>query len=1159
MTRKKLIEVALPLAAINKESAREKSIRHGHPSTLHLWWSRKPLSTSRAVLFASLVDDPSSRPEEFPTEADQERERKRLFRILEALVQWENTNNEEVLERARAEIMKSTGGNPPAVLDPFCGGGSIPLEAQRLGLEAHASDLNPVAVLITKALIEIPPKFADKPPVSNGSNGSVVTGNAADGSAGILPASNNTGVPPAPSNSPAKGWYSRGYIPHVDVPGLFQSITFRLADSLPHDVLDRLAQERMGDAERHKRIETLLDAGHGECWLQRREIARIVENALLHFDGERYRLIAWCIMPNHVHVLIETRAGHPLAGVVHSWKSFTAKEINKVLGRSGEVWQREYFDRYIRDDRHMQAAIEYIEGNPVKAKLVESAEEWRFSSAKRRKGNAGGNELRAGGTPALLERRWKRAEGLAEDVRYYGEWMRDEAKRRIGHLYPKVHVTPEMAKGRDDLKPYVGRDLTVIAWLWARTVKCPNPACGAQMPLTSKWWLSKKPGKQAWVEPIVDHERKSVRFEVRVGEGEVLDGTVNRRGARCIVCNEPVSFDHVRSEAQAGRMSARLMAIVAEGDRKRLYISPLDTHVETARSATPAWKPETYLPQRALGFRVQVYGMTKHGDLFTDRQLVALTTFSDLIAEAREKVRQDAIAAGMLDNNVSLADGGTGATAYADAVATYLALAVDRLADRNSAICSWDVSRDNTRNTFARQAIPMTWDYAEANPFSDSTGNFHGAINWIAQVIAAAPAAQDATVRSLDATSSIDGVDAPVISTDPPYYDNIGYADLADFFYVWLRRSLGKIYPDLFATVLTPKAEELVATPYRFEGGKAEAKEFFEQGLARVFSEMYREQHPDYPLTLFYAFKQAESQGDGEIASTGWETMLTGLLKSGFSITGTWPMRSEMSSRSVARNTNALASSIVLVCRPRPDDAPRTTRREFIMSLKQELPRAIRQLQRENIAPVDLAQAVIGPGMAVFSRYREVLEADGSPMPVRTALALINQEIDEILAGQEADFDPETRWAIAWFEQYGFKEAEYGVAETLSKAKNTSVSGLVEAGILEAGGGKVRLLRKDELDPDWDPSRDERLTVWEVTHHLIRRLDEGGEGEAARLLRKVGPVAEAARDLAYRLYQICERKGWAQEALGYNALVISWPEMKRLAEQERVEEPKLGL
>jgi len=747
--------------------------------------------------------------------------------------------------------------------------------------------------------------------------------------------------------------------------------------------------------------------------------------------------------------------------------------------------------------------------------------------------------------------KWKRAEGLAEDVRYYGEWMRDEAKRRIGDLYPKVRVTPEMAGNRDDLKLYVGRDLTVIAWLWARTVKCPNPACGAQMPLVRSFWLSKKNGKKAWVEPIVDREQKTVRFEVHTGEGEAPDPPKVGRGAkfRCLVCGETAQDQHIKDEGSAGRMGARLMAIVAEGDRKRVYLSPTPEQEDIARSAEPKWKPEEPLAHEPRAIWCTLYGLRKFGDLFTDRQLVALTTFSDLIAEVREKVLKDAIAFGMPDDGISLADGGTGAHAhaYADAVATYLALAVDRLSDYLSSICSWNVGRNNIRNTFARQGIPMSWDYAEANPFSGSTGNLMGAINWIAEVIDAAPAAQDATVRPLDATSSIDGVKEPVISTDPPYYDNIGYADLSDFFYVWLRRSLGKVYPDLFATVLTPKSEELVATPYRFEGGKDEAKEFFEHGLAQVFSQMYRAQHPDYPLTLFYAFKQAESQGDGGTASTGWETMLTGLLKSGFAITGTWPMRSEMSSRSVARNTNALASSIVLVCRPRPQEAPRMTRREFILSLKQELPQAIRQLQRENIAPVDLAQAAIGPGMAIFSNYREVLEADGSAMTVRTALALINQELDEILAEQEGEYDPDTRWALSWFEQYGFNEAEYGVAETLSKAKNTSVSGLVDAGILQSGSGKVRLLGVDELSTDWNPSTDSRLTIWEIAHHLVRLLHTDGEGAAANVLRSVGPVAEAARDLAYRLYQICEHNGWAQEALGYNALVVSWPEIARQA------------
>jgi len=876
------------------------------------------------VLFSSLVDDPSSHPEDFPTESDQERERERLFRILEDLVKWENTNNEDVLARARAEIMRSTGGNPPPVLDPFCGGGSIPLEAQRLGLQAYASDLNPVAVLITKALIEIPPKFVDKPPV------------------------------------------------------------------------------------------------------------------------------------------------HP--------------DQDRELGK----------------------------------------------------------------------RKWMRAEELAEDVRYYGEWMRDEAKRHIGDLYPKVTITQEMAEGRDDLKPYVGRDLTVIAWLWARTVKCPNPACGAQMPLVRSFWLSKKKGKKAWVEPIVDREKKTVQFEVRTGDGEALEGTVNRRGARCILCGEPVPFNHVRAEGQAGRMGARLMAIVAEGDRKRVYISPLDSHVEVAQSAKPPWKPEAVLPHNPRDFKTPNYGMRTFADLFTNRQLVALTTFSDLIADAREKGRQDAIAAGMADDGIPLADGGTGASAYADAVATYLAFPVSRGADYWSSISTWYPGNQQISHVFTRQAIPMAWDYAEANPFSNSSGSWKSLFRTTLEAFEGFPFAISigyCCYANILGKSKQKRNSGSLVCTDPPYYDNIGYADLSDFFYVWLRKSLGKIHPDLFATVLTPKSEELVATPYRFKGGKDEAKEFFEQGLAKAFSRMHAAQHPDYPLTLFYAFKQAESQGEGEIASTGWETMLSGLLESGFAITGTWPMRSEQYHRMIAHGTNALASSIVLVCRPRPQDAPRTTRREFISSLKEELPKAIHQLQHENIAPVDLAQAAIGPGMAIFSNYREVLEADGSQMSVRTALALINQELDEILAEQEGDYDPDTRWALSWFEQYGLNEAEYGVAETLSKAKNTSVSGLVDAGILRSGSGKVRLLGIDELSPDWDPSSDSRLTMWEIAHHLVRLLRLDGEGAAADVLRLVGPVAESARDLAYRLYQICERKGWAQEALGYNALVVSWPEIVQRASE----------
>lgn len=915
--KKKLIEVSLPLEAINKESAREKSIRHGHPSTLHLWWSRKPLSTCRAVLFASLVDDPSAHPDRFPTEEAQEAERLRLFDIIEELVKWENSNNEAVLAKAREEIRRSCDGHPPPVLDPFCGGGSIPLEAQRLGLAAYGSDLNPVAVLITKALIEIPPMFAGRPPV------------------------------------------------------------------------------------------------------------------------------------------------HP-------------------------------------DTKSMQLA----------------------------------------GT-------WQGAQGLAEDVRYYGSWVRDEAEKRIGRLYPKVRLPKEQGGG----------EATVIAWLWVRTVTCPNPACGAQMPLTSKWALSTKKGKQAWVEPIVDPAAKTVRFEVRTGQGRPQEGTVNRRGARCIVCDSPVGFDHIRAEGKAGRMGARLMAIVAQGQRSRIYLSPDEEHVRVATSAEPTWRPDAVLPHNPRDFKTPNYGMTTFADLFTARQLVALTTFSDLIAEARELVLRDAATAGLTDDGARLADGGNGAQAYADAVGVYLGLGVDRLADRCSSIASWDSGYVKVRNTFGRQAIPMTWDYAEANPFSDSTGNFESALQWVSKVLERTVCDVRGVARQLDATTAIDAMVASLISTDPPYYDNIGYADLSDFFYVWLRRSLRDVFPDLFSTLLVPKAQELVATPYRFDGSRKRAEHFFEQGLGKAFQHMKQTHSPDYPLTIYYAFKQAESKesdndgnGAGHTAvSTGWETMLEGLLGAGFLIDGTWPMRSELSNRILASGTNALASSIVLVCRPRPDDAPLATRKEFVARLKRDLPDALKKLQHGSIAPVDLAQATIGPGMAVFSSYAKVLEPDGSPMTVRTALGLINQALDEVLHEQESEYDQDTRWAVAWFEETGTSSGEYGRAETLSKAKDTSIDGLARAGILEAKAGRVRLLSRNELPEDWDPTQDKRLTVWEVTQHLIRALDTQGEEGAAALLRQVGlSYGEIARDLAYRLYTICERKKWGQEALAYNSLVVAWPEVTRL-------------
>lgn len=915
--KKKLIEVALPLEVINKESAREKSIRHGHPSTLHLWWSRKPLATSRAVLFAQLVDDPSSHPDRFPTVEAQEQERKRLFGILERLVKWENINDETVLQEARKEILKSTGGNPPPVLDPFAGGGSIPLEAQRLGLKAYASDLNPVAVLINKALIEIPPKFAGRSPV------------------------------------------------------------------------------------------------------------------------------------------------------------------------------------------HPQKEVEIVNGG------------------------------------------WTGARGLAEDIRYYGKWMRDEAEKRIGSLYPKVKLPKE----------YGGGEATVIAWIWARTVPSPNPACnGAHVPLVNKWWLSKKKGKEAWVEPVIDHQNNTYRFEIRTGKGKPMDGTVNRRGGTCLLSGVPMPFDYIRSEGKAGRMKARLMAIVADGPNGRVYLPPTAEHEEIAQLAKPMWVPDTNLPEQALGFRVQLYGMIKHQHLFTNRQLVALNTFSDLIGEAWEQVRRDAVSAGLANDNVPLCKGGTGATAYADAVATYLAFALNKLADLATSLCGWEPVAQCPRHMFGRQAIPMVWDFAEGNPLGSSSGSFVISLENTIKGLLSATGHLSLSVKYCNASQNdsreLNKVDL-VISTDPPYYDNIGYADLSDFFYVWLRRSLKHIYPDLFSTMLVPKAAELVATPYRFDGNRERAKQFFEEGLKDAFNQMRKAVNLNYPMTVYYAFKQTEKiDADGDrssVASTGWETMLEGLIKAGFSITGTWPMRTENHSRLIGQNTNALASSIVLVCRPRPQDAPRITRRDFLRALKRELPKALRTLQQGNIAPVDMAQASIGPGMAVFSRYGKVIESDGTPMRVRAALALINQMLDEFLAEQENEFDGDTRWAVSWFEQYGMEKGPYGEAETLSVARNTSIAGLVEAGFLEAKAGKVRLLKREELLEDWDPDKDKRSSVWEITQYLIRTLENNGEQGAALLLRKVGTKGEFARDLAYRLYTICERKGWAQEALAYNSLVLAWREIVRLA------------
>jgi putative DNA methylase len=754
---------------------------------------------------------------------------------------------------------------------------------------------------------------------------------------------------------------------------------------------------------------------------------------------------------------------------------------------------------------------------------------------------------------SLIVREWKGAQGLAEDVRYYGQWMRDEAEKRIGNLYPKVEVTAEMAKARPDLKPYAGQKLTVIAWLWARTVKSPNPAFAqVDVALASTFMLSTKAGKEAYVEPVI--EGGGYRFTVKAGKPKdaeaAKNGTKLSRGAnfQCLMSGTPIAGDYIKAEGNAGRMGARLMAIVAEGERGRVYLSPAPEMEALAHSARPAWAPDGAFVEDARAFTPCIYGLKEWQHLFTPRQLVALTTFSDLVQEARERVKRDALATGLPDDGKSLDAGGIGASAYADGVATYLAFLVDQVANHSSSMCGWNSANTQMRSVFARQALAMTWDYAESNPFCDSSGSFNNLFERQVKGFEALGLGLPGVATQADANRQTVSV-AKVVSTDPPYYDNVPYADLSDFFYVWLRRSLQPVFPDLFTTLAVPKTEELVAFAYRHGGNKAGAEAFFLDGMTQAMHRLTEQAHPAFPVTIYYAFKQAEDNGADGTASTGWETFVDAVIRAGFATTGTWPIRTEKPGRVRENEANALASSIVLVCRPRAVDAPTATRRDLVNALKAELRVALAHLQRGNIAPVDLAQAAIGPGMAVYTRYAKVLDAKGKPLSVREALALINQTLDEALAEQEGDFDADSRWALAWFEQLGFAEGEYGIAETLSKAKNTSVGGMVEAGIVASKGGKVRLLKPGELPEDWDPATDPRLTAWVVVHQLIRALEAGGEGAAAELAAKLGSKAEVARELAYRLYTICERKKRAAEALSYNGLVQSWPEITRLARE----------
>ena len=932
---KKLIEVSLPLDEINESSAKEKSIRVGHPSTTHLWWSRKPLATSKAVLFAQLVNDPGRNRGSFPGKTRQQAdlEREKLFEIIRDLVKWEKCNDEDVLARARNEIQKSwaetcelnnfkDGFNPnrlPSLIDPFCGGGSIPLEAQRLGISAEGTDLNPVAVILTKSLIEIASKFTDHVPV----------------------------------------------------------------------------------------------------------------------------------------------------------------------GRS-----------------------------------LESHEQKKF-----------------------LED-WSGTRGFAEDVTRYGGIFKELAYEKLGHLYPKVKVTKEMVSEQPELKNHEGEELEVICWLWARTIKSPNPAYqNWEIPLTTKWVLSKK--QKTWIEPHID--KGEITYKVKKGDkvpAKAESGTKISQGAfECLLSGTPIKYEYIDKVAESEGLGSKLIAVVAKGKKGRIYISPSKDMENLAKSATPPWTLD--VPCRgtfASNAQGRRYGFNVFGDYFTSRQMTALSVMCDLVLELKDIITKDALEKGLSKDDTPLDQGGSGALAFAQAISVYISLALDRLAMSGNSLCRWNAVGEKVQHSFGQQGIAMIWEYAEANFFSSATGSIDAAIKLVADPLALLPASTGSTARQSDAIST-EGYKDKIVSTDPPYYDNVLYSDLSDFFYVWMRKTLRSIYPSIFSTITTPKNNELVVVPSRHEN-QEDADNFFMTGMERALRNLCGETHPAYPVTIYYAFKQSESK-KADAISKGWEVFLEAVVRAGFVITGTWPMRTEMKTRQVAMDSNALASSLVLVCRPRGDKAGTISRRDFQKELRQFLPESLEimiggETGQSPVAPVDLAQAAIGPGMEIFSKYESVLNQDGSSMSVHDALILINRAISEYLSPESESFDADTQFCSSLFDQYGWGAGSFGEADTLSRAKGTSVDGVREAGVVESGGGKVRLLKWAEYKADWDPTTDNRTPVWEACHQMIRSLNNQGESAAGALLAKMPEKGESIRQLAYHLYTLCERKKWAEEARAYNELIGSW-------------------
>ena len=733
---------------------------------------------------------------------------------------------------------------------------------------------------------------------------------------------------------------------------------------------------------------------------------------------------------------------------------------------------------------------------------------------------------------------YRGAQGLAEDIAYYGKLLKKLAFEKIGHLYPKVYV------------PELKTDATVIAWLWARTVKCPNPACGCEMPLVNSFWLSKKKGKEVYLEPIIDGNK--ITYEVRKGVDCAHEGTVNRNGAICIACGSKVELKYIRDEGKAGRMSAQMIAIVAEGKNGRIYLPPNEEHINIANVDKPFDVPYGVLCGVARK-NVSLYGFENFSDLFTNRQLVLLTTFSDLISNVVKKIEN---------------------YDYSKAIILYLAFLIDKLADRGSSICSWDNTRDGLRNTFGRQAIPMTWDYAEGNPFSNSSGCFDNMIDWIVKCIKNFSASSIEGVVQRNAIKNAklldDFPESIVVSTDPPYYDNISYADISDFFYVWLRYNLENIYPEISNTIQTPKKFELIVSPYRHDGNKQKAKEFFEEGMELVFENINEYSSINIPITIYYAFKQKDMDIDGE-ASSGWETMLEAIIRTGFIITGTWPMRTEMANRSVGQEANALASSIVLVCRKRDPNSGSCTQKNFRRELKEELQTSLDKMQKTNIAPVDMAQSAIGPGISVYSRYEQVIDAEGNPITVRDALKLINAALDEYFNGQGERLDAASQFCVDLFAQNAFNYIKFGEADVLARAKNISTDELVEIGAILSSKGKVRLMDRDEMplftvdedkrkhvNQNWIQSLNNSNCSWLWVQSLVEYLDVLGFEGCAIALRDFLGSDEMLKNLAYRLYQISEKKNWAKEGTGYNNLIVSWPDiLSRRTEISHAEQQSL--